>query len=344
MEHQIELEQAFKLASKTQNDDLFHLAMEAELRGDGFVSIGSIRFSEIETKYQKQVEKEQKLFKTANLNSEGIALEKAGNIDAAINVYEENIAIGYPAAHSFERLRILYKKRKDFANLERVIRRKGQVYNMSEEDIENEVIKYCAPKSTIKKNYPTRAYACPSPDTTIEDKFYTIVKRLPEFDFYKTTPKEEVLGIDSNSPTSIYFKDFVELRKLKNEVQSYLKQASEFELKGRYDKSCEIYELLIANRIHDTVPYDKLASIYIKAGLQDEAIRVLNVAITFFSCLYKKQYEYIHYLASKYGVTEIKGIPLDNYGRITYFNGAFTLYREYPIINKWRDKLKKQLA
>lgn len=58
----------------------------------------------------------------AAANDKGTALEKAGDIAQAIEVYESNIAEGcYPAAHSFDRLMILYRKAKDYANEIRVI-------------------------------------------------------------------------------------------------------------------------------------------------------------------------------------------------------------------------------
>jgi tetratricopeptide (TPR) repeat protein len=63
----------------------------------------------------------EKLYKTASRNNEGIALEKKGDLDAAIKIYEENIEDGYPATHSFERLMIIYKKLKRFNDEIRII-------------------------------------------------------------------------------------------------------------------------------------------------------------------------------------------------------------------------------
>lgn len=56
------------------------------------------------------------LAETARRNSEGIAFEKAGRIDKAIKVYEENIAAGHHARHSYNRLMIIYRKQKQYDN------------------------------------------------------------------------------------------------------------------------------------------------------------------------------------------------------------------------------------
>jgi hypothetical protein len=71
---------------------------------------------------------------TARLNNEGIAFEKSGKIEQAINIYESNIKIGYPATHSYERLMILYHKRKDFENEKRVIEIAIQVFTKENQD------------------------------------------------------------------------------------------------------------------------------------------------------------------------------------------------------------------
>lgn len=65
---------------------------------------------------------------TAARNNEGSAYEKLGRTDEAIAIYEENISDGYPALHAFERLMILYRRRKDYENEVRVIRRAIEVF------------------------------------------------------------------------------------------------------------------------------------------------------------------------------------------------------------------------
>lgn len=78
------------------------------------------KFQEMEKRHSKYIEKENKLYKCCELNNLGIKYEKEGDVDKAVNAYEENINIGYPARHSYDRLLVLYRKRKDYDNEERV--------------------------------------------------------------------------------------------------------------------------------------------------------------------------------------------------------------------------------
>lgn len=69
------------------------------------------------------------LYQCAASNNRGIELEKAGRIDEAICEYEANIAGDcYPACHSFDRLMVLYRKRKEYANEIRVIKKAIEVF------------------------------------------------------------------------------------------------------------------------------------------------------------------------------------------------------------------------
>lgn len=65
---------------------------------------------------------------TAARNNEGIAYEKLGREDEAIAVYEENIADGYPALHAFDRLMKIYRRRKEYREECRVIRRAIEIF------------------------------------------------------------------------------------------------------------------------------------------------------------------------------------------------------------------------
>lgn len=47
-------------------------------------------------------------------NAEGIELEQAGRIDEAIALYEMNVAADFIGGHPYNRLAILYRKRKEY--------------------------------------------------------------------------------------------------------------------------------------------------------------------------------------------------------------------------------------
>lgn len=60
--------------------------------------------------------------KCVDRNLKGIALEKEGKVDAAIALYEANIVAQFDGSHPYERLRIIYAKRKDWDDAIRVCR------------------------------------------------------------------------------------------------------------------------------------------------------------------------------------------------------------------------------
>jgi len=74
-----------------------------------------------EVEYKKRQEGNRIINMVATLNNKGIQLEKKGRIEEAIYTYEENIKSQHPATHAYERLMILYRKKKDFVNEARVI-------------------------------------------------------------------------------------------------------------------------------------------------------------------------------------------------------------------------------
>ena len=56
------------------------------------------------------------------LNNQGIQFEKENRIDEAVAIYEKSIQIDYPASHPYDRLMVIYRRRKDYANEARVIK------------------------------------------------------------------------------------------------------------------------------------------------------------------------------------------------------------------------------
>lgn len=109
--------------------DLRIKLLNATLEGKTRYDISDTDYRITLANYEKLVAEEQALFKCAELNNKGMAQEKSGNIDLAIETYEENIKGGYPATHSYDRLMILYRKRKDYLNELRIIDIALDVFN-----------------------------------------------------------------------------------------------------------------------------------------------------------------------------------------------------------------------
>ena len=92
-----------------------------------FIDIDNALYYKAGLMYFYAVQEELDIQKTAFLNNIGSVYEKEGLIDKAIEAYEECAKIGYKATHCYERLRILYKKRKDTENMNRIIARMEEV-------------------------------------------------------------------------------------------------------------------------------------------------------------------------------------------------------------------------
>ena len=114
---------------------------------------GDIRISEkdylkMKSKFDKYQEKQRALELCAELNNKGIELEKAGEIDKAIEVYELNIAGKcYPARHAFNRLLVLYRKNKNYKAEKKVCQKALKLFGK----IESEAKKYSERLDKIDK-------------------------------------------------------------------------------------------------------------------------------------------------------------------------------------------------
>lgn len=96
----------------------------------GYIILPKYRLEEMENNRIARIEKDKQLANCAELNNKGVAYEKSGNIDAAIRAYEQNIASDspYPATYSFDRLMVLYRKKKDYKNEIRVIEKAIKIF------------------------------------------------------------------------------------------------------------------------------------------------------------------------------------------------------------------------
>lgn len=303
----------------------------------GYVITTIDELERMENKLAEYESKSRALARCAELNNKGIELEKQGKIDAAIAIYEQNISGDcYPASHSFDRLRILYRKRKDYDNMVRVIKREGEVFGLSQSAINDKINRYLGVKDGVKADvvYPKVRKVATVNGDTLETKLVDIMNRLPEFDFY--TKVEH--GQRNIYPLSESRKLVAILDKIKEKIE----KGAEYERNGRLDLAAKIYEELVANHVYNTKPYERLVMIYKRAKLFDDSLSILQASIEFFKGLRKRQYTKVHYLADKYGVRSINGVPIDDYGKIYYYNGLFELYNPYPIIEKWEQQLEAQ--
>ena len=102
-------------------EEVFWRSQDALWNDKKYMEVSEQEYRTIMERYKKKQLDERRLSECVELNNKGIELEKNGETDAAIEVYEKNIKPGcWPARHSFDRLLVLYRKRKDYTNELRV--------------------------------------------------------------------------------------------------------------------------------------------------------------------------------------------------------------------------------
>lgn len=116
------------LAGWSKYDNYWSACSRAKFRGFSCIVVSEDDYTEANKYIAEAKRREELLSATAELNNKGIALEKAGELDAAISSYEQCIKLRYPATHAFRRLCVLYRKRKDKANEVRVIEAALEVF------------------------------------------------------------------------------------------------------------------------------------------------------------------------------------------------------------------------
>ncbi len=63
-----------------------------------------------------------------NRNLKGIELEKKGNIEDAVKLYEQNVADEFDGTHPYNRLAIIYRKKRQFDDEIRVLKKAIQIF------------------------------------------------------------------------------------------------------------------------------------------------------------------------------------------------------------------------
>ena len=124
----------------------------AILKGEESVPVLSTQLAAFRNKLTAHNEQQQRLAQCAELNNRGMECERWGDIAGAIQAYEENVQLGYPAHHAYKRLLVLYRKAKDYKNELRITQRackvfpKDAAYKQRREKIK-ELIKKASSKS-----------------------------------------------------------------------------------------------------------------------------------------------------------------------------------------------------
>lgn len=356
-------------------DLVFNVSEIAILKGYHYFVISKKIFEELEQETKEMDNYNQKLSLTASLNNEGIALEKDGKIDEAIAIYEENIQLGYPATHAYERLMILYHKRKEFEKEKNVIEDAINIFSKRNNEIAENAITNninCREKihDGLRQNklvLNENGMICFNPYDILKYK-----KRLKSLNGEKENKKlilpenttlYEIKGLalgEKFENIKLKFKEFdfynsgedrsmsflndsnrYEIWRINNEFKLLIIDAGNFESSGDLVSASKIYERIIAEKYYLPTPYDKLIKIYSKANLKDQEIRVIKYSINYFSILKGKQLNYVLTLAQKYDKLSFAKELIATNKKIFYFGGAFELYNPYTIIEKWEQRLLK---
>ena len=121
-----------KLEANQDNANIYHFYDENAYLDDheywnqdgvSYFIVNSDAWDEAARKYNQFLKKEENASIFADNNNKGIQLEKDGNIEEAIILYEENLKINIPGTHPYDRLMTLYHKKGRFADELRVIKK-----------------------------------------------------------------------------------------------------------------------------------------------------------------------------------------------------------------------------
>ena len=96
------------------------------------LNFGNIKVSKKDLPKDLVVEMERddrRFSKQVNRNNKAQNFEKKGNVDSAIKLYEENVAENFEGSFPYNRLAIIYRKRKDYKNEIRVLNKAVSIYS-----------------------------------------------------------------------------------------------------------------------------------------------------------------------------------------------------------------------
>lgn len=313
--------------------DVVNQASDAILKGYNNIVIPRELYIKAKEDRKQTKELNWKISRTAELNNIGIAAEKEGRIEDAIAAYEENIAIGYTAFHSYDKLIAIYRKLGRKEDERRVVVRKMEVFgwdNETDKQLQQIDGTYVEPEPQM----PDHAEQYTVSGETMAERFNKLKMQMVEFDFYNS-------GEQGRADRAFKSPIVKEIWEMQREFSGLVNNAESFEREKNYVEAAKIYERIMAEKYEMTSPYDRLIKIYSKAKLKDEEKRVLEYSINFFTNLRQKQKDYVLMLARKYGKEDFAIERIESGKKITYYSGLYELYNPFPIIEKWKPRLEK---
>ena len=121
-------------------------------------------------------------------NNKGIELEKKKDIENAIKLYEQNVADEFFGTHPYDRLAMIYRKRKQFEDEIRILKRKISIF----EKINQEELHYFLEHGS--KDYPKKLIEKAKSFKQIRDtKGRVIFNPYPIDDYQKRLEKAKIL-------------------------------------------------------------------------------------------------------------------------------------------------------
>ena len=121
-------------------------------------------------------------------NNKGIELEKKGDIESAIKLYEQNVADEFFGTHSYDRLAIIYRKRKQFDDEIRILKRKILIFEKINQEGLHHFLEHCS------KDYPKELIEKAKSFKQIRDtKRRVIFNPYPIDDYQKKLEKAKIL-------------------------------------------------------------------------------------------------------------------------------------------------------
>ncbi len=311
------------------SSDYVKLKRYLSKEGKKYVVVDKKKWKKAEEEMERRRARNKEIELTASINNEGIVAEKQGDFDRAIELYEQNVNRQSDGHHSYDRLLVLYRKRKDFDNELRIAKIATSLFP-SDLKYKTRFEKLVAGEN--KEILPTVANIF-CPQIKHGDLFENKILELPEFDFYFNDSLSNAYKINNDTLKPIW------------EIQSYFKKminAAEIaESKKDYINAADIYEQIIGEKYWMPTPYERLVKIYAKAKMYHDEIRVLKYGIEHFEKLRERRLEYVKRLAVKYNAVNFLNERLNSGGKITYFSGVFELYNPFTIVERWKERLNK---